>query len=250
MGPQKPRELVRVGGTMAASEKPLNSREFAAQVSDMVADAVMDKLEALGLTAENMKKLENLGEGVPLYGLGGPGGPEAASVSDAVLNKLTAFGLTEKNIKKLAILAGGMPLVVAGEGSSQATRAPLNLDDDTDGLDIPSSSFCESEDPFDSSTWDTKSNWQGSRELINEMQQPVILPASSLPEKPHPFFTSPQHCDTAPVQFSQRKRATRPGVITWEEAVLPRPKKKKRHNRVDFQKDEHDNGIQVGILLS
>ncbi|KAI9457046.1 hypothetical protein HD554DRAFT_1832144 [Boletus coccyginus] len=144
MGPRKPPEPASVREMIPTSEKPLDARELAVQVSDMVVDAVMS---TVGLTAENIKKLENLGE-APLLDAKG-GGSQEVGVADAVFSKLTAIGLTEKNIKQLTISEGGAPSLATGEGLSQAARIPLHLDDDTDSLEIPSSSFTE--DPFDSS---------------------------------------------------------------------------------------------------
>ena len=194
IGPQKPPEAMHARGTIAMSEKLLDARELAVQVSDMVTNAIMGKLAAIGLTAENIKKLENLGEAPPLNAIGG--GSQEASVADTVLTKLIAIGLMEQNIKKLATLGGGTPSLAAGEGSSQAARTPLHLDDDMDNL--ASSSFA-TEDPFYSST----------------------------------------SYDTSPMQPSrQRKRAAMPEVTTQEEEIFPRPKKRMRHNEVDFEEEE------------
>ena len=88
MGPQRPPEPVHAMGTVVMSEKLMDARELAVQVSDMVADAVMSKLTAIGLTAENIKKLENLREVPPPDAMGG--GSAAANVTDAVLSKLIA----------------------------------------------------------------------------------------------------------------------------------------------------------------
>jgi hypothetical protein len=63
MGPQKPPEPVCTRGMIAMSEKSLDARELAAQVSDMVAGAVMSRLVAIGLTADSIKKLATLGGG-------------------------------------------------------------------------------------------------------------------------------------------------------------------------------------------
>lgn len=61
LGPQKPPELVRTRETMTLSQKLLDARELAAQVSDIVADAIMNKLAAVGLTSDNIGKLATLG---------------------------------------------------------------------------------------------------------------------------------------------------------------------------------------------
>lgn len=63
MGPQKPPEPVRTKGTIALTQKPLDARELAVQVSDMVADTVMSKLAVIGLTPDNISKLAALGRG-------------------------------------------------------------------------------------------------------------------------------------------------------------------------------------------
>ncbi|KAF8422579.1 hypothetical protein L210DRAFT_2166330 [Boletus edulis BED1] len=49
-----------------AREEVLDAKELTAQVSEVVADAVMKKLAEIGLTAENLKKLEILAEMVPI----------------------------------------------------------------------------------------------------------------------------------------------------------------------------------------
>lgn len=127
MGPQKPPEPVRTKATIAAPEKLLDARMLAAQVSGMVADAVMGKLAAIGLTQENIKKLEYLGEAPPIDATGG--GLQATSFADAVLSKLGAIGLTGQNIEKFATLVGGTP--------------PLRSDNVADNSGMPSSSFTE-----------------------------------------------------------------------------------------------------------
>jgi hypothetical protein len=251
MGPQKPPEPVSARGTMAMPEKLLDTRELAAQVSEMVADTIMSKLTAIGLTAENIKKLENLGEAPPLDAVGGAS--QAASLADAVLSKLRAIGLTEKNIKNLATLGGGTPSLVAGE-DSQGVWIPCYSDNDTDNVVIPSSSITE--DPFDSSTWATKSGRQGS---LSGLQMGVGWPKhlvegglpltetqqSAVPLRPpkdlHPFETFPQLEDDARSPYDtsrQRKRAAMPEVITQDEAMLRRSKKRTRHNEIDCEKDE------------
>lgn len=245
MGPPKLPEPLHARGTIAMSEQLLDVRELAVQVSDMVADKVMSKLSAIGLTAENIKKLESLGEAPPLDAIGGCS--RIASLADAALSKLTAVGLTEENTKKLATLRGGTSTPVAGDGS-QAAGTLLHLDDDADNLEIPSSSFTE--DPFDSSTWASKNSRQGSlsslqmsagrpkplverRPLLSETRQSAI--SSHPPMKLHAFETLPQ----SPMQFSmQRKRAATPEVTTQKEVMFPRPKKRTRHDDVDCEKDE------------
>ena len=251
MGPQKPPGPVRARGTTATPEKLPDARELAAQVSDMVADAVMSKLAAIGLTADNIKKLENLGEAPPLDATGGSS--QAASLADAVLNKPAGIGPAGKNVMTLATLGGGTPSLVAGEGS-QVARTPLHSDDDTDNLEIPSSSF--NEDPFDSSTWAAKSNRQRSLSSLqigagwpkylvergpplSETQQSAM--PSCPPKKLRPFEMFPQLKDDArsPCATSrQRKRSAMPEVITREEAMFPRPKKRARHNEVNRENDE------------
>lgn len=249
MGPQKPLEPVHARGMIAMSETVLDPREFAVQISDMVADAVMRKLSVIGLTAENLQKLENLSEAPPLGAPGG--GSEAASVADAVLNKLTAIGLTEKNINKLATLGRGTPSLAGSEGSSQQAMIPLHSHDDADSSQIPSSSFTE--DLFDSPTW-TKSNRQDSLSslqmsvqgrqkhlveggpLLSETRQSVM--PSRPAKKLHPFYTHPQRYNTPPIQFSLQRKRAMPQVITREDAMFPRSKKRTRHNEVGCKEYE------------
>ena len=145
MGPQKPPEPVRVRGMLTMPKKLLDARELAAQVSEMVADAVMSKLSTIGLTVANIKKLENLGEATPLDVVGG--------------SSQAAIGLMERNVKNLVTLRGGTPSLAAGEGLL-AARTPLHLDNDMDNSDISSSSFTEN--PLDSSTCATERKRQGS----------------------------------------------------------------------------------------
>ena len=153
MGPQKPPGPVHAMGMTSMSEKHLDARELAAQVSDMVADKVMSQLAAIGLTTENIKKLENLDA------VGG--GSQPASLADAVLSKLAAIGVTEKVFKKLATLAGGTPSLAASEGS-QAARTLLHSDDDADNLEISHSPFAEN--LFDSFTSYNTSPMQSSKQ--------------------------------------------------------------------------------------
>ena len=182
-------------------KKPLGAT-FAAQVSEMVADAVMSKLTAISLTAENMKKLEGLGEAPRLLAIGG--GSQAASLIDSVLNKLTSTGLTKENIKNLVILGEGKPSLIPGE-ASQAAGTPLHPDNNMDNPEILSLSFTE--DPFDPSTWATKSKQQGllsrsqtstgwpqplvDKGLPLSERQPSTMP-SHPPKKLCPFETVPE----------------------------------------------------------
>lgn len=118
MGPQKPPEPAHARGAAVA----LDARELAAQVSDMVADAVMSKLAAAGLTAENIKKLRNLGEAPPLGAAGG--GSQEAGGADAPPSEP-------------ASVRGETPPPTAGEGSPQAARRPILLDKDRGSLETP-----------------------------------------------------------------------------------------------------------------
>ncbi|KAF8421745.1 hypothetical protein L210DRAFT_2207127 [Boletus edulis BED1] len=229
-------------GAVAVGEKLLDTRELAAQVSDMVAESVVNRLTAIGLTAENIKKLEYLAAAPPLGAVGGSS--QAASLADAVLGQLTAIGLTEENVKKLAILGGA-----SGEGS-QAARRSLHLDD-TEDLSFPSSSFTE--DPFDSSTWVTERNRQRgslsssqmSTGRLKRLAEGPLLSESSQFTKPfrppqtklHPFDTFPRHYDS-PIQSSRRrKRVAVPEAITWREDLCPIPKKRKWQDEVDYATD-------------
>lgn len=133
MGPRN----APASGTIPSSEKVLD-KELATQISEIVANVVMNKLAAIGLTAENVKKLENLGEAPPVGDA--VAGPQETSLADAVSSRLTAIGLTEENVKKLATLAGGAPYHAAG-GGSQAARTPGPLHSDDDSLDVPSPSL-------------------------------------------------------------------------------------------------------------
>lgn len=245
MGSQKPPQPVRSSGAVAVCEKFLDTGKLAAQVSDMVADRVVNKLMAIGLTAENIKKLEQLEAVPPLDAVGG--GSQVASLADAVFSQLTAIGLTEKNIKKLATLEGEIPSLTAGEGS-QAARQPLHLDD-TDNSAFPSSPFTE--DPFNSSTW-AESNWRGSlpssqmstcqpkhseeRPMLGDTSQSATSPSPQ--KKLHPFNTLPRRHDSPTQFFRQQKRAALPEVITREETMCRRPKKKKRQDEADDAKNE------------
>lgn len=228
MGTQKP---AWSQGPAAVPEKALDAGELATQVSDAVADAVMRKLSAIGLTAENIKKLERLGEIASIDALGGVS--EAGSLTDAVSRKLPAIGPVERNVNTLA----------TGGGGSQTAGTPVHLDDNLDTSEIPSSSFTE--DPFDSSTWTTESNLQGSLSslqmsgdlrhlakkgpLLGQIRQFSTPPGP--PIKLHSFDTLPQSY-SSPLQFStQQKRAI-------SEELIPRLKKRARHNQVNCEKDE------------
>lgn len=139
MGPQKPPEPVYARGM---SEKVMVPAELALQISGVVADAVMNKLATIGLTAENIKKLENLGQMPPVDAAGG--GLQASHLTDRVSSKLAAVSVREKNIKKLATSGGG----TSAEGL-QVARSPLHLDDVADTSVLPSSFFTENS--FDTS---------------------------------------------------------------------------------------------------
>ena len=78
MGPQKPPEPVRTRGRLATTEKLFDGKELAAQVSDMMADAVMRRLAAIGLTADTITKLTTL-EGGTLLPPAGEGFQEAST---------------------------------------------------------------------------------------------------------------------------------------------------------------------------
>lgn len=259
MGSRKPHEHACTRGTNPAPDQLPDAKELAAQVSGTVVDAVMSKLVAVGLTAENIKKLQSLRE-TPLGAVGG--GSEAASVADAVASRLAAIGLTEENIKKLAALEGGVPSHAAA-GLSQVTRAPLHLDGDSDSCGAPSPT--PAEDPFDSFAWATESEWQSPPSSAqaslgrpkrpaeggpprSEAQQPATPPRPS--KKLHPFYTRPQGYSTPPFQFSrQQKRAAAPenAAQHWQEATLPQPKKRTRRDGAGHEEEEGDHaGVCLG----
>ena len=267
-GPQKCPDPVDARG-MIATEKLLDAKELAAQVSDIVADIVMSKLTAIGLTAENIKKLEKLGETPPVDTIGR--GSQAAYLADAVLSKLAAIGLTEKNIKKLATLERRASSFSA-DADSQAAWTTLHSDDDADNLDVPSSSFT-TEDSFDSSTCKAESNRQGSFSssqintdrlkhlveggpLLNKFSMASrspkefdTLPQRKLhnldtlpPKKLHDFDTFPQPHNSAMQSSRQRKRAATP-----EEAVFSVPKRRAWYSEVDCEPlMKNDKGTCVG----
>ena len=103
-GSQKRSEPVGARGTIT-TEKLLDAGELAAQISDIIADIVMSKLADISLTAENIEKLNKLGDMPPADTV--HQGMQEASLADAALSELAAIGLTEKNNKKLATLGGG-----------------------------------------------------------------------------------------------------------------------------------------------
>lgn len=80
----------------------------------MITDTVIRKLAAIGLTLENIKKLENLTEEPPFGGI--DKGSQPANATDAVLSKLKDIGLIEKNIKKLIALKKGPLSFTIGKG--------------------------------------------------------------------------------------------------------------------------------------
>ena len=242
MEPQKLPEPARARGAAAIPEKVLYAGELAAQVSDVVADAVMSKLAAIGLTAENIKKLESLGEAAPLDAAGR--GLQAASLIDVVSSKQAAIDPPGKNVEKLLTIGEGTPSLTASK-CSQVVRTPLHSDDDLDNLDPPSPSFTE--DPFDSSTWAAESSQRNSfSNLQMSGDQPKQLPEggqllvkmqqSAMPSRPpkdlHPFETLPQ-LYYSPMQFSGKRKRAIPG-----EEAIPQPKKMARHNEVDCEKNE------------
>ncbi|KAF8131379.1 hypothetical protein EV363DRAFT_1329892 [Boletus edulis] len=137
MGPQKPPEPVRTRGAIPLAQKPLDTRELAVQVSDMVADAIMSKLAAIGLTSDNIRKLTALG--------------------------------------------GGLSSPAAGEGLQEA-RTPVHMDDNTTGLEIPSTSFPR--DPFHSSTSYNTSSTQLSTQRKRAAVPDVITSEGAIVSQP------------------------------------------------------------------
>ena len=235
---------MRSWGTVAVSEKLLDTRELAAQVSDMVAETVVNKLTAIGLTAENIKKLEYLGAAPPLDAVGGSS--QGATLADTVRGQLTAIGLTEENVKKLASLGGGTPSLALGEGS-QVARGPLHSDD-TDNLAFPSSSVVE--DPFDSSTWATERNrprgsLPSSRMSTSQLKRlsegPLLCESSQSvklshsPETKFHLFGTLARPHDSPIQFSTRRKRA---VITQREELCPRTKKGRWQDEVDNATDQ------------
>lgn len=222
-------------GAVAVPEKALDAREFTAQVSDVVADAVIRKLTAIGLTVENIKKLENLGEMTPIDASCGVS--DTGSFADTILRNPPAIGPARKNVKP--VTGGGeTPSLVAGEGS-HAARTTFHSDDNSDASEMLSSSFTE--DPFDPSTWATDCIQQASLSssqmsgdqlrhlaesgaLVGEMQQ--FGTTSGPPKELHPFGTMPQS-----YYSGQRKRAI-------PQETIPRLEKRARRNEVGCGKDE------------
>lgn len=80
----------------------------------MVADKVISKLMNISLTAENIKKLENLGEVPPLDAIGGCS--QVASLTDTALSKLTAIGLMEETTKRVVTFQGRTSILVVDDG--------------------------------------------------------------------------------------------------------------------------------------
>ncbi|KAG6369213.1 hypothetical protein JVT61DRAFT_15612 [Boletus reticuloceps] len=180
-----------------------------------------------------------------------PGSDSEAGRPLADIRKLPAISLVRKNVNKLAIRQGEAPSLASGDGS-QVARTPVQLYDSLDTSEIPSSSPF-TDDPFDSSTWTTESNQQGSlsslqtsenhleclterRPLLGEMQQ-FGMP-SGLPMKMHPFDTLPQF-HSSPLQSSRQRKRAMP-----EEEISPL-KKRARHNEVDCKSDESE-GLSAG----
>ncbi|KAG9311002.1 hypothetical protein JVU11DRAFT_8890 [Chiua virens] len=112
-------------------KKLLDAREFVAQIFNIAANVVLSKLATIGLTVENIKKLENLGKILSLV----EGGLQVANIIDAVMHKLAGVSLMEECIKKLVNLE--QP-VAAGE-DLQAARMFLHMVHDSDNLEYLSS---------------------------------------------------------------------------------------------------------------
>ena len=70
MGPHKPPEVTHTKKRMTMSERLVDAKELAAQISGMVADAVMSKLVATGLAETNIKKFVTAGGGTPSLAVG------------------------------------------------------------------------------------------------------------------------------------------------------------------------------------
>lgn len=199
---EDPHAPVHARGSVAVPGKLLDAREFAEQVFDIAADVVLSKLAVIGLTVENIKKLENLGRVPPLV----EGGSQAANIADAVMRKLVGVGLTQENIKKLVNL--GEPL--AASGGSQATRTSLYMDRDGDNL--------EGFPPFHSE----------GRLLLAEADH--LRPPST--KESNPF-------DALSTQFSgKRTRVTPPADDTRGAATIAPLKKRSRHNEISRKNGE------------
>lgn len=223
--------------SVCAREEVLDAKELIAQASEVVADAVMKRLAGIGLTAENLKKLEILAETVPT------GTPAAVSPGG-------------RNGKKFSAERGGTQFV-AGDGGSQPEATAVHSDADSDSSEIPYSSFSFSEDPYDSSTWATERNRESSASRFPIREDPLkqIGPREPLPgkiqqaatpsgsEKLHPFQTLPQFYISPLQSFSQRKRAA------LEVEPIPRVQKRGRHEAVPREKDAFLAEIQVFIVL-
>lgn len=80
-------------------KKSLDTRKLTAQVSDMIADKVLNKLTAIGLTTENIRKLKQLEAAPPLDTVSRD--LQAASLADTIIGQLAAISLIEENVKKL-----------------------------------------------------------------------------------------------------------------------------------------------------
>lgn len=234
IGPQKPPEPVHVTGMTTVSEKLLDVRELATKISDMVADTVMNKLAAIGLTTENIKKLENLGK-APSLDIAS-GGSRTASAADAISSKLTA-----KNIENHATIAEGV-LSLPASANVQEDRTLHHPDDDAD--EIP-----QSEDLYgDSACQGSVSGLQSvgrpkhrERPLLTDTQRLAapFRPPKKLPS-PLKTFQQPEKARSyglLPMQSSgQRKRSAESEATTRE--VMDAPPKNRPRYKVNCENDK------------
>ena len=163
----------------------------------------------------------------------------AGQISDmvvaGVIGKLAAAGLTPENIKKLQNL-GAVPPIDAGQtaglGDRILTKSPAAGHAEKNIMKLSTSGG--GAPPF------------GSGEGSQSVRSPLRLGSGPDDSEMAPLsgdqgpFTCSGFNPTSPAQFSsQRKRATLPEVIiSQEERIPPRAKKRARHNEVGCEKDD------------
>ena len=189
MGPNEPPEPVRVTRTKLRAAKPLDPKELAVETSVVVADAVVKKLEGIGLTG------------------------------DAIINLTSAVHALQSSVLTGRQILQTNAEVIPASPVAPRTRAHFAEPD------LPPSSGASRrwrssslDDPFDSSTW-ASNNAAKEALAIPRLPSPSPSPSASLssssPSPPsrlparHPFETWPD-IPSSDFPSSDSSRLTRP----------------------------------------
>jgi hypothetical protein len=247
MGPHPPPEPVRIIRTKARSAKPLDAGELAAQVSGLVADAVMARLAEMGLTPDLVKKVAAAAEKQPAGNPGTPWNPPSPRRAESPPQPgPSRQGGRNGQRRELAVQEltrieqrwGNevLDLTTSSLASPSTKAAPIarpRLEED-DELYFPPSSGSLLANPFE---FLAKAVPVTPRRVTNQVPAAARIPARMASPPSHPFDRMPTVSPASQIWFPGRGRREAAALFSQSGARSSSPLRKMGRGVPDMSSD-------------